>query len=163
MQLAQTSIPSLEVIYRKVEADSQFTLDYLRAVDAVITLATNVRNNAEIAEELCTKILTVITESGGFEEPIDATGQLETKSVSAEVVVRKTILALQALDGSKLPKEHAEDVSVSNEEAIGALQKLHDALVELRWAVIEHDADLEEPEGKTFDNAEDLVADLRSN
>ena len=58
--------------------------------------------------------------------------------------------------------EHAEDVSVSNEEAIGALQKLHDALVDLRWAVIEHDADLEEPEGKAFDNVEELVADLRS-
>ena len=162
MQATQTSIPSLEVIYRKVEADSQFTLDYLRAVDAVITVAINVRNNAEISEEVCTKILTRITASGGYEEQIDPTGELTPKSISAETVVKKTIVALQALDGSIIPKEHAEEVSVSNEEAIGALRKLHDALVDLRWAVIEHDADLEKPDGKGFDNVKDLIADLRS-
>lgn len=156
-------MPSLEVIYRKVEADAQFSLDYLRAVDAVITVATDVRNYAETAEEVCTKILTFLTEPGGIEEPIDPTGELTPKSVSAEAVVKKTILALQALDGSILPKEHAKEVSVRTEEAIDALQKLHDALVDLRWAVIEHDADLEEPEGKVFDNVEDLIADLRSN
>ena len=61
-----------------------------------------------------------------------------------------------------LPAEHAEEVSERNEEAIVALQKLHDALVDLRWAVIEHDADLEEPEDKAFDNVDDLIADLRS-
>ena len=162
MQATQSSMPSLEVIYRKVEADSQFTLDYLRAVDAAISLAINVRNNAEIAEEVCIKVVTFLTESGGPEEPIDPTGELAPKSISAEAVVKKTILALQSLDGSMLPKEHAEEVSVSNQEAISALQKLHDALVDLRWAVIEHDADLDEPEGKVFDNVEDLIADLRS-
>ncbi len=61
-----------------------------------------------------------------------------------------------------LPAEHAVEVSERNEEAIGALQKLHDALVDLRWAVIEHDADLEKPEGEAFDNVESLVADMRS-
>ena len=54
------------------------------------------------------------------------------------------------------------EVSERIEDAIGALQKLHDEMVDLRWAVIEHDADLEVPEGKAFDNAEDLFADLRS-
>ena len=60
------------------------------------------------------------------------------------------------------PAEHAEEVFVSYEDAIGALQQLHDAMVDLRWAVLEHDADLEEPKGKAFDNVEDLFADLRS-
>ena len=58
--------------------------------------------------------------------------------------------------------EHVEDVSEGNKEAIVALQKLHDSMVDLRWAIIEHDADLEEPEGEAFDNVEGLVADLKS-
>ena len=80
--------------------------------------------------------------------------------------MKETIRAFQELDGaweaSSMSTDHAEDVFVSNEEAVGTLQKLHDAMVDLRWAVIEHDADLEEPEGQAFDNVEDLVADLRS-
>ena len=162
MQAIPTSLSRLEVIYRKVEADTQFSLDYLRAVDAVIDVAIDVRNNAETAEKVCSQILTLLAEAGGYDEPIDPEGKLAPKSVSAETVVKKTIVALQALDGAMLPAEHAEEVSVNNKEAIGALQKLHDALVDLRWAVLEHDADLEEPEGGAFNSAEDLFADLRS-
>lgn len=162
MQATQSPISRLEVIYKKVEADSQFSLDYLRAVDAVINVATDVRNNAEIAEKACKHILAHLAESGGYDKPLDPKGTLMPKSASAETIVRKTILALQALDGSMLPAEHAEEVFVSYEDAIGALQQLHDAMVDLRWAVLEHDADLEEPKGKAFDNVEDLFADLRS-
>ena len=162
MRAMQTCIPLLEIIYRKVEADSQFSLDYLRAVDAVIDVATDVRNNAETAQKVCSQVLARLTESGGYEEPVDPTGELTPKSLSAEAAVKATIRALQVLDRSTLPAGHAEDVSDSNEEAIATLQRLHNTLVDLRWAVIEHDADLEKPEGEAFDNIEELVADLRS-
>ena len=166
MPALQQPVLPLEVIYGKVVADSQFSLHYLRAVNAAINVATIVRNNAETSEKACTQILALLADSGGFKKPIDSAGNLASASVSAETTVKETIRAFQdldgVLDGSTIAAEHAEDVSVSNEEAIGALQKLHDALVDLRWAVIEHDADLEEPEGKAFDNVEDLVADLRS-
>lgn len=162
MQTTQTSIPRLEVIYNRVKADSQFSLDYLRAVDAVIDVATDARNNAETIEKVCSRILAQLAQTGGYDEPLDPTGKLTPKSVAAEAGVRKTIHALQKLDWSMLPAEHAVEVSERNEEAIGALQKLHDALVDLRWAVIEHDADLEKPEGEAFDNVESLVADMRS-
>ena len=35
-------------------------------------------------------------------------------------------------------------------------------MVDLRWSIIEHDANFEEPNEKTFDNVEDLIADLKS-
>ena len=53
-------------------------------------------------------------------------------------------------------------MSDSSQDAIHALEKLHDAMVDLRWAIVEHDADLEEPEDKAFKTVEELVADLKS-
>ena len=87
-------------------------------------------------------------------------------SASAEKAVKEATASLQELDGalheSMLSSEDASEVSESNGEAIAALQRLHDLMVDLRWAIIEHDANFEEPEDKTFNNVEDLVADLNS-
>ena len=87
-------------------------------------------------------------------------------SASAEKAVKVAIAALKefdgALDESMLSAEDAAEVSESNDEAIAALRRLHGLMVDLRWAIIEHDANLEEPEDKTFNNVEDLIADLKS-
>ena len=104
--------------------------------------------------------------SAGYDEPIDPTHELAALSASGEVTVKKVISAIHAMDdaweGASISPKHAEDVSVSNEETIGALEKLHDAMVDLRWAVMEHDADLEKPVNRVFDNVEELIADLQS-
>ena len=162
MQEAQTDAPRLELIYNRVEADSQFSLDYLRAVEFVEDAVMDAHNNAEATGKACNLILAHLSKTGGYETPLDPTGELTPKSVTAEAVVKKTIFALQEVDWSVLPAEHAEEMSERSEEAIVALQKLHDALVDLRWAVLEHDADLEEPEGTTFDKVDDVIADLRN-
>jgi hypothetical protein len=162
MQAAQTDAPHLEVIYNRVKADSQFSLDYLRAVESVVDVVVDARNNAETTGKACNLILTHLAKTGGYDKPLDPTGKLTPKSVRAEAVVKKTILAFQEINWSVLPAEHAEEMSERSEDAIVALQKLHDALVDLRWAVLEHDADLEEPEGEAIDNVDDLIADLRS-
>ena len=162
MQATQASLPRLEVIYNRVKADSQFSLDRLRAVDAVVDVATDARNSAETIEKACRQILAHLAKTGGYDKPIDPTGKLTPESEAAEAVVKQTILAFQGSDWPMLSEAHAEYMSAGNEEAIGALQRLHDAMVDLRWAVIEHDADLEEPEEEAFDNVADLVADLKS-
>lgn len=162
MQASQASIPSLEVIYKRVEADSQFSLDHLRAVETVVDVVVDARNNAETIGKACKLILAHLAKTGGYDNPLDPTGSLAPKSVKAEAAVTETIRALQEVDWSMFPAVHAEEMSERCEEAIAALQKLHDALVDLRWAVLEHDADLEKPEGGAFDSVEDLVADLRS-
>lgn len=166
MPAAQQSVEDLEVIYAKVQADSRFSLYYLREVDAAVDAATDVRNDAQTAQRAIKQFLSHLAESGGCEKPIDPADKLATISAAAEAAVKKTIRALQghegSWEGSSISAEHAEDVSEGNKEAIVALQKLHDSMVDLRWAVIEHDADLEEPEGEAFDNVEGLVASLKS-
>ena len=157
--------PPLEVIYKKVEADSRFSLHYLKTVDTVITVSTDLRNNAELAEAAFKHFLVRITESGGYEEPFDPEGKLASLSVEAEATVKETLLALQEINGvagkpSIFAEDDAETMSGSIEEAICALQSVHDSMVDLRWAVMEHDADLEKPANRAFDSVEELIADL---
>ena len=166
MPVIQHYIEGLEVIYDKVCADSRFSLYYLRTVDAAIDVATDVRNDAQTTERAIKQYLARLDRFDGYENPIDPDGKLASVSAVAEAAVKKTIRTLQEYsekwETSGISEEHDKVVFERIEEAIGALQKLHDEMVELRWVVIEHDADLEEPKGKVFENAEDLFADLRS-
>ena len=162
----QDAGPPLEVIYKKVEADSRFSLHYLKTVDTVITVSTDLHNNAASAEAAFKHFLVRITESGGYEEPFDSTGELASLSALVEATVKEVLVALHKIndtvDNSSIFVEDAETMSVSIEDASYALQGVHDSMVDLRWAIIEHDADLEKPEARVFDNVEELVADLKS-
>ena len=162
----QDAGPPLDVIYKKVEADSRFSLHYLKTVDTVIAVSTELRNNAAIAEQAFKKLFARINESGGYEEPFDSTGDLALLSALAEATVKEVLIALHKIndtvDNSSLFVEDAETMSGSIEDALHALQGVHDSMVDLRWAIIEHDADLEKPEARVFDNVEELVADLKS-
>ena len=166
MSTAQHSVPNIQIIYEKVRADSQFSLYYFREVDTVINAVTDARNNAEIVKQVIDQFVAQLSKSGGRKKPIDPTDSLAEVSISAEAAVKKTIAAFEQFDGAILgtiiSTDHAEEVAGINKEAIYSLKLLHDAMVDLRWAVIEHDADLEDPAGTTFDNVEDLTADLRS-
>ena len=165
MSTSRANIPPLEPIYRKVEADSRFSLHYLETVDAVIAVTTNLRNDAETVEKAIKPIVARIVDSGGFSRLIDPENTLSSVAASAEGVVKEAISAVHnladALDRATFPVEDAEEVSRAREEAIGALRSLHDRMVDLRWAVLEHDADLETPDGKVYDDVEELVADLK--
>ena len=97
---------------------------------------------------------------------MDPEGAMESLAASAEGLVKEAISVLRGFDDvleeAPIPTDDAEAMSGGNREAIVALQRLHDSMVDLRWAVLEHDADLEEPEGKVFDNVKDFVVDLKS-
>ena len=157
--------PPLEPIYRKVEADSHFFLHYLKTVDAAIAVTVNLRSDAETAERVIERIVGRIANSGGFPKPIDPENTLEPLAVSAEAVVKEAISAVRdiadALDGATFSVEDAQEASSASDEAIGALRSLHDRTVDLRWAVLEHDADLEAPDDTVYDDVEELVADLK--
>ena len=57
MPAVQHSVEDLEVIYDKVQADSRFSLYYLREVDAAIDAAADVRNDAQTAERAIKQFL----------------------------------------------------------------------------------------------------------
>lgn len=166
MSDVQEFMPPLDIIYRKVQSDSEFSLHYLRSVDNAINAARDLRNNAETTELAIKKILADIAHSGGYEHRMDPNGSLESLATSAEDLVKEAISVLRefddVLEGSSIPTDDAETMSGGNKEAISSLQRLHDTMVDLRWAVLEHDADMEEPEGQVFKNVQDFLSDLKS-
>lgn len=65
----------------------------------------------------------------------------------------------------KAPELVGDDKSAVVDEytaAIDAIADLHNFMVDLRWAIGEHDADLEQPTGKAFSKPEDLKTYLAS-
>lgn len=166
MSEVQEVMPPLDIIYQKVQSDSKFSLYYLRSVDNAINAVTVLRNTAETTERAIKKILRDLALPGGYNRQIDPNGSLESSAASAEASVKETISVLRELDGvlegTSIPTDDAEMMSGGNSEAISALERLHDTMVDLRWAVLEHDADMEEPEGKVFENVQDFLSDLKS-
>ena len=65
---------------------------------------------------------------------------------------RKFAIAARELDGD----DKAAVVEAYN-RAIAAVADLHNAFADLRWAIGEHDADLEEPTGKPLSTAKEIA------
>lgn len=61
-----------------------------------------------------------------------------------------------ALDAPELNGDHKDAIVEEYANAISAIGDLHNEIIELRWAVGEHDADLEAPENTTFSNPDAL-------
>ena len=69
---------------------------------------------------------------------------------------------LSALRAPELKNHHEHAVVDAYDQSVQAFIELHDAIVDLRWAVMEHDADLEQPTGEPVNNVTDLVARLQA-
>ena len=66
-----------------------------------------------------------------------------------------------ALDDDRLNGDHEDAVVNEYRHTLNLLERMHALTTELRWAIMEHDADLDDVIGE-FDNAEDLIAHLRN-
>ena len=53
--------------------------------------------------------------------------------------------------------ENEHRVVSAYERAVVALEGLHDAVVEFRWAIMEHDANLENPTGESASSAANII------
>lgn len=100
---------------------------------------------------------TGVLESCNPKKPLDPDGALALRLEEAERFFEETVEDPE----SWLVKK---PVTRSCSSIATALRRLHDATVRLRWAIMEHDADLSKASRKTFDasNIEGLIADLRS-
>jgi len=66
-----------------------------------------------------------------------------------------------ALEDQELKGDHEDSVVTEYSKEIELCAELHDSMAELRWAVMEHDADFAETTG-SFDTPEALAAHLKA-
>ena len=93
---------------------------------------------------------------------IDPEQKFTDELLTTEKDIKKNISFLEDLKNSaREAKINQLQVFNSIDQAVLTYQRLHDLLEDIRWFILEHDADLEEPVGKIFKNAKDLIVELK--
>jgi len=100
------------------------------------------------------------------ERIIDPDDELTSTIEQVEEAIERTIAMMvrkrsSALKDDKLNGHNEMRVTEAYSHAIKAYEALHDAAVRLRWAIMEHDADLS-PVSDAYENVEDLIASLKA-
>lgn len=84
----------------------------------------------------------------------DAEGALEVQVA----VLRKGLASAHA--DSELRGENKDAVTTEYQRAIAVTADLHNAILDLRWAIMEHDVDLDKPTGKVYSDVDEMFRDM---
>ena len=147
-----------------VSAAGTANLELLRAVDSTVRSLTTLvdlgnaldRGTGDHADRIRAGLPTTA---------IDLGGEIAAKYEAAENKIADLVALLKsgrqsALDDRALDGVNRESVVEAFQLAVDVYSRLFASLEELRWAILEHDADLSETSGP-FQNAEDLIVSLK--
>lgn len=143
---------------------SSATLDLLRAVDMVVehlsklqvAYGEQINDVRDITARVkrC-KPVHVIDEKDVVCDLLSAAEEALQVHVA---VLRKQLASAQA-DGNL--RGHKKDAVVSEyRNAIAVTADLHNSILDLRWTIMEHDADLEKPIGKVYTDVDEMFKDM---
>jgi hypothetical protein len=140
-------------------------LGLLRAIDKTVDWLCDLQRKAASDISITNKIISVII-SCEPETEIDPDDSICEALENWEKVLKETIdilkaKLLSARHDPELQGEREENVVCEYDNTIKTFSDLHDAVVNLRWAIMEHDADLSPVTG-SFTNPNDLIAHLNS-
>ncbi|MFQ5644702.1 MAG: hypothetical protein ACE5FQ_13545 [Thiogranum sp.] len=147
------------------QAAETVSLGLLRAIDDTVESLARARNMTKGL----VKVTRALTQSIHTcdENTLDADeatcGQLEVAEAALSSTLHMlTYKRLYAVRDPKLNDHHEDAVVDAYDQTIEIISHLHDAIIDLRWAVMEHDADLESPTGEPVDNVSDLMTRLQA-
>jgi len=144
---AETSIELLNNIERTVDSLSMAQRTFESLGREIYTLAGNVQ---------------AISSGSTF----DPNGEVVDCFEKAETETAQYVEVLEARKDStkedpQLRGDHEDNIVMEFERTIDRVLNCHNALIELRWALLEHDADLDEPSAEgPFDDADVLIQSL---
>jgi hypothetical protein len=97
-----------------------------------------------------------------LEKALDADNEMTEGLEDAEQGLRDAVDILRRKRAAAeadvvLNGENKRRVVSAYERAVVALEGLHDAVVEFRWAIMEHDANLENPTGESASSAANII------
>lgn len=137
-------------------------LEVLNAVEQTMDILASERLHvstlADHGEMLIERI-----ETSPFKEPIDPEDEMIEKLRSTETGIRDDVLRLlnerreSVVRDPRLEDELEDGIVAAYDDLIAAWTRVHNSFVNLRWAVMEHDADLDESTGNTYESPEDLI------
>lgn len=148
----------------RVQGVASTTLDILRAVDLTVDSLSKeqrlISDLVGLCESFVERIAGLEATKVGNEDKL--VSQLEkAEEIAKDVLSGHGGRRQSAIRDPRLQGDHEETVVTEYERLMEHYEALIGCMSELRWAVLEHNADLETPEGEPFDSAEDMIADLR--
>lgn len=150
------SVSSASATNLKLLSDIEKTVEWLAALQKQAESAAVYAEKFRKAIASCAPVKVIDPDNSIHDTIVQAEARL------SEVVAILSMKRQSALDDPALRGEHEETVVSEYDQTIKAFKMLHDGMVELRWAIMEHDADLDVTVGKAYSSAEELVKDLHS-
>lgn len=165
MRCDSASIGAVRGFCDSVSATSASNLrllaDIERTVDWLSGFRKQIEGEASHAEKFREAIACTPTTT------IDADDSIRDKIAGSEDTLKKLVAILDekkqaARRDPALRGDNQDAVVAEYDQTIEAVRSLHNAMTELRWAIMEHDADLEKAVSKPFSAAEDAIKDLKA-
>lgn len=147
-----------------VSAETTKSLDVLKAIETTVFWLSLIQDKAGADFRLAAKVTEAI-KACDYADPIDAEGKLAALIEATALVLNDLYNALiskreAARKAAELDGEDKELIVDEYTSAIAAVADLHNTMTDLRWAVMEHDADLEKDTGKTYADIDKMFADM---
>ncbi len=159
-----TSKEEVRVLCESISESGTKNIALLKAINQTIDWLTRIQNMAHADAEYAQKTAASIA-TCDREEPIDPDSQLCQVFAEAEHVLEEfhAALAKKRAAGRRAPElvgDHKDAIEDEYTRTLDAVAALHTALGDLRWAIMEHDADLA-PVVASFSTAEDMAEYFR--
>jgi hypothetical protein len=146
-----------------VSEGSTANLALLKAVDRTVDWLSSCQKEAEAYVDKARRFANVVKACDRASE-IDANDEISGCIVAAEKSISDFVEYLKpkrraAIVDPQLNGGHEEAVVGEYDRTVEVYCDLHDAMIELRWAIMEHDADLSKV-SEDYADVEQLIADL---
>ena len=141
-------------------------LSLLKVVDGTVDWLAGIQKDTAGAVDLGRSLLQKLQQCERT-QPLDPDGEMRDVYLAGENKLRQVIEVLKAKRDAanrdrRILGHHFESLVSEFDAAIEAISQMHDLLVALRWAVSEHDADLEKPIGAATSSADELIKRLKA-
>lgn len=175
MPVAAETAPPLLAIYAQLEEDARYSMDYAELLPRYQVKRAGDDEHLDLVLHQLQSLTSITNKTRQMvEEPLpaqtepeDPTGELAERAVAVEKVLRDLIAVLnesqEMAKGIRPQTTQMRAVRGAYGKAIAAVSALHDAVVDMRWAFMEKDADLEEPEAEPTSDLQHLLARLKGN
>lgn len=139
--------------------------DILPAVESTVDALTRLHNALTHITYITISTTNLLKECE-LEKALDADNEMSEGLEDAEQGLRDAVDFLRRKRAAAeadvvldvvLNGENKRRVVSAYERAVVALEGLHDAVVEFRWAIMEHDANLENPTGESASSAANII------
>jgi len=161
MHIECASTEEVRLVCEASTESSQRSLTLLRAVDMTIDALTWIENQAGSTITFVEKVTSSI-------KTCDRTCKIDPNNLVTSAVLTSEEASISlyniliykrghALAATELDGENKEAIVEAYNNATAAVADLHNTFADLRWAIGEHDADLEEPSGKTLSTPEEVA------